>query len=229
MNIAYSMTRNLYPYFMPSLTSLLEHNSPRKVYIFAEDDELPYELPKCCEVINVSGQTYFPDDNANAKSVFTYMAMIRVAYAELLPRVSKLIQLDVDTIICDSLKPLWDIDIKGKWLAACPEYQGSYNPWMKDKYYNIGVCVWNLTQVRKDKIIPDLVKMLNTTKLWCVEQDALNYYAVPDKIVDFPVRYNESFCCGYTSDPAVVHYAGRPDWYENRAMFRWEYLAKYLR
>lgn len=228
MIIVYALTENLYPYFRPTLTSLFEHNDPEKIYILAESETLPYDLPDVCEVINVSGQEHFPKDGANASTIYTYMAMMRVCYTELLPDADKVIQLDIDTIICDSLQPLWDIDLTGKWFAACPEYLTTYNPWQKEKYYNIGVCVFNLKQMREDNAMPRMIKMLNEQQLSCVEQDTLNYFAVPDKVVDIPVRYNESFCCGYTDDPAVVHYAGCRDWYRNAAIKRFNYLEKYL-
>lgn len=228
MNIVYAMTRNLYPYFKATLTSLLEHNKPKRIYILAEDDKLPYKLPDICKVINVSDQEVFRPGTANYKSVFTYMAMMRVCYTDLLPRVNKVLQLDIDTIICDDLTPLWKTDLTDKWFAACPEYFGKHNPWNKPKYYNVGVCLFNLQQMRKDKITPKLIDMLNSQKLWCIEQDALNYYGVPDKVVDLPARYNESFCCGKSHDPAVVHYAGHLDWYCNHDMDRHELLEKYL-
>lgn len=228
MNIVYATTRNMYHCLKPSLTSLLEHNKPKAIYILAEDDELPYDLPKICKVINVSGQTYFLANNPNMSSIYTYMAMMRACYTELLPRVNKVLQLDIDTIICDSLEPVWKIDVTGKWFAACPEYLGKYNPWDKDKYYNIGVCLYNLAQMRKDNATQQMVELMNSKRMWCVEQDALQYFAVPDKATDIPLRYNECFCCGYTDDPAVVHYAGKKEWYEDKAIFRREYLERYL-
>ena len=225
MNIVYALTRNLYSYLKPTLTSLLEHNQPEKIYILAEDDELP-GLPDNAEVINVSKQKWFPPDNPNMKSQFTYMAMCRACYCELLP-VDKVIQLDIDTIICDSLEPIWNIDLTDKWFAACPEYLGLYNPFGK-QYYNIGVCVYNLEQMRKDNAQDQLVNILNLNKLFCLEQDAINYLGVPKKVKDIPVRYNESFCCGYTDDPAVVHFAGWPDCWTNKTLFRHEYLERYM-
>ena len=79
MNIVYSLSRNLYPYLKGAIRSLLDHNDDVKIYVFAEDDELPFEIPCEHEIINVSGQTYFPPDNPNCKSQFTYMAMMRLA------------------------------------------------------------------------------------------------------------------------------------------------------
>ena len=225
MNVLYAATRNLYPYLKGAIRSLLDHNKVTKLYVFAEDDALPFEIPCKHEVINVSGQQYFKPDGPNMNSVFTYMAMMRVCAPDLI-KANKVIWLDVDTVVCDSLKPLWDIDLKGKWIAWCPERFGTYKPF-GPMYYNSGVCVLNLAQMKKDKVTETAVEMLNRMKLWCTDQDAMNILTSPDKMVEIDVRYNESFCCGQTQNPAVVHYAGHQDWYENKAIFRWEYLAKY--
>lgn len=227
MIVVYAMTKNLYPYFRPTLRSLLEHNNPEKVYILAETDTLLYDLPDVCEVINVSGyKKLFREDGPNFRSQFTWMAMMRAMYAEILP-VDRVIQLDIDTIICDSLEPIWEIDLTGKWFAACPEYLSRYRPF-GDTYYNIGVCVFNLQQIREDGVLPVIVSLLNTAPLFCVEQDAWNYFGLKaDRIAQLPVRYNETFCCGTTDNPAVVHYAGYPDWTNNRTMPRVEYLDRY--
>ena len=42
------------------------------------------------------------------------------------------------------------------------------------------------------------------------------------------IRYNDSFCCGHVDNPAVVHFAGFPDWFINPYIPRREYLERYL-
>lgn len=229
MRVVYAATRNLYPYLVPTLCSLLEHNDPEVVYIMAEDDRLPYELPDVCKVVNVSGQTWVKRDGPNKDSIFTYMAMCRACYCEIFPDESKLLQLDVDTIICDSLQPLWDIDLTGKWFAACQEYKGTYKPFGGTRYYNIGVAVFNLDEMRKDNVMQRVLDVVNTQKLSCTEQDAFNMLGIEaNKIVDIPVRFNESRVTDTTKNPAIVHYAGVRNWYENRKMPRRNYLEPYL-
>ena len=228
MNVVYALTRNLYPYLKMSMDSLLEHNKVDNIFILAEDDELPYKLPDCCTVINVSNQRYFWRSSPNMKSIYSYMAMMRITYVDLLP-VDRAIQLDIDTVVCDSLLPLWATDLEGKWFAACHEYLGKHNPFHQEKYFNIGVSVFNLKQMREDNVVPKMISMLNRGWLSCVEQDALNYFGNPDKVVEIPIRYNECMTIGYTDNPAVVHYAGYRDWYNcSKDMKRWEYAAKYL-
>ena len=216
----------MYPILKASITSLLEHNKPTKIYILAQEDTLPFEIPCKHEIINVKEQTYFPagGPNMGRQNYFTVMSMMRVCVPDLI-KANKIIYLDCDTVICDSLKPLWDIPLEGKWLAWCPEHLGMWKPY-GPKYYNGGVAVFNLKQMRDDNFTQKTVEMLNTQPYRFVDQDVMNKIA-QDKCVDIPVRYNECFCCGYTDDPAIVHYAGHGDLF-SRGYFRREYIEKYL-
>lgn len=227
IRVVYSLTRNLYPQLAVTIQSLLQQHPDAKVYILAEDDELPFEIPCEHRILNMSGQTYFPPDNPNMRSQFTYMAMLRVATAELIPEEDKIIQLDIDTIVCDSLRPIWDLDQGDKWLAWCPEHLAQYKPF-GPVYCNFGVAVLNLAQMRKDNAVPFLVRDLNRFEIRFLDQDVMNRFAVPDKMVEMPVRFNESFCCGYTPNPAIVHYAGYPDWFTNPNVPRREYLERWI-
>ena len=226
MNIVYAMTRNVYYKAIPSMKSLIEHNPDAKIYILAEDDEIE-NLPCKATVINVSGQTIFPKSGPNYRNWFTYINLLKVCYPSLL-KCAKVIHLDIDTIICGSLKPLWDTDVKGKWFAAVPEYTGKYKPF-GETYYNMGIALINLTQMRKDKIEPDMAEYLNTVKQPWADQDAWNKYGIEqDKAVALDVKYNESNVTGKTDEPVIVHYCGISDWYERRNMDRREYLDRYL-
>ena len=231
MNIVYAATRNLYPFLREAVASLLDHNEPDRVIVLAEDNEI--DIPFDVEVVNVSDQTYYDKDGPNMNSLFTYMAMMRLLYVDILPDVDKVIQLDVDTIVWDSLEPLWNIDLRGKWFAACPEYKGRYNPFSNGRdmrpYYNIGVAVFNLIQMRADNFVGEMVKYLNAHRLWCTEQDVLNLYGVDfNKVREIPVRFNESCFTGETETPAIIHYAGRSDWWKcPENLPRREYLLEY--
>ena len=222
MNVIYSGTRNLYPAMQGAIASLIAFNPDVKVYVLTEDDELPFQIPVEHEIINMSGQTYFRPDGPNMRNQFTYMAMLRACTADILRDVDRVIQLDVDTIVCDSLAPLWETDLTGKWLGWCPEQFGVYNPFGKT-YYNFGVAVMNLDQMRADRVPQLLAELLNSMEFRFIDQDAMNLCAVPDRCTDIPVRFNECFCCGYTDRPAIIHYAGFPDWYESRSVPRWEW------
>ena len=225
MNIVYAVTETYLDRLVPSVTSLIEHNPKAKVYIVTETDEVT-GLPCDAKVINVSKQDVFPESGPNYRNRFTYINLLKVCYPDLL-RIDKVIHLDADTIICDSLEPIWNTDLEGKWFAACPEYRGWYKPF-GSIYYNMGVAVINLKQMRKDKAVPKLADYLNTVAGPWADQDAWNIYALEEhKAVPIDIRYNECFATGHTDDPAIVHYCGIGDWWTNKNMERREYLERY--
>lgn len=227
MNIVYALTKNVYEWVVPSIKSLAEHNPKARVFMLAEDDEFPYELPIDVEMVNVSDQTYFPDIATHRKDDFGgYINHLKIWYSKFLP-VNKVIHLDIDTIICDKLDGLWKTDVSGKWLAAVPESQKWYNPF-GDKYYNTGVVLFNLAQIRKDKPQQDMTDYLLNTDQPYADQNAWNKFGFEqNKIAELELRYNESRVTGMTDNPAIVHYCSIPDWWKNKKMERREYLDAY--
>ena len=82
--------------------------------------------------------------------------------------------------------------------------------------------------MRTDKIQDAMVEYLNTVPQPWADQDAWNMYGLKQgKFVMLPVRYNETNMTGKTDNPAIVHYCGIPDWWDNRTMERREYLDRY--
>ena len=227
MNIVYALTRHVYHKILPSVRSLMEYNPKAKVFILCEDDTFPIELPCNAQVINVSGQEFFKPSSINYNNQFKYINLLKVCYPLYL-KCNKVIHLDIDTIINESLEPLWKTNLQGKWFAACPEYKGRYKPF-GETYYNMGVAVINLQAMRKDNIIMTMVDYLNSVRQPWADQDAWNKYGIEqDKVVAFPIRYNENVMTGTTDNPAIVHYCSIGDWYENRSIPRREYLNKWM-
>lgn len=225
IKVIYSGTRNLYPAMRGAVLSLLEHNPDANVYILAEADELPWRPPCEHEILNVSGQSWFLPNNPNMRSQFTYMAMVRACTADLIPD-DRVLQLDVDTIVCGSLRDLWETDLEGKWLAWCEEVFGQWKPF-GPKYYNFGVALHNLAQQRKDRA-PELMRAALQARAYpYIDQDVMNLFAGEALSVALPAKWNDSFCCGYTRDPRIVHYAGYPNWYTENQAPRWWLREKY--
>ena len=226
MNIVYAMTHHVYPWILPSIRSLAEHHPDARVFLLAEDDEMPFDLPMPVEIINVSGQTWFPESGVNYNTPFKYINLLKVRYPSILP-VDKVIHLDIDTIVCDDLTGMWETDLTGKLFAACPEILGTYRPF-GETYYNMGVAVINLAQMREDGIEHLMTHYLNVIRRPFADQDAWNKYAIrEDKAVALDVRWTESKPTGCTPRPAIVHYCGIGDWFTNRDMFRVSYLNRY--
>lgn len=229
MNIVYALTRNVYEWLLPSIRSLADHNPNARVFILAEDDEMPFDLPIDAEVINISEQKYFPEIGAHRTEAFGgYINHLKVCYASFLP-VEKVIHLDIDTIVCDSLEGLWKTDVSEKWFAAVPESQTWYRPYGKD-YYNMGVALFNLAQMRKDGTQNVMTEYLLNTNQPFADQNAWNKFGYEqDKAARLELRYNESRVTGMTDHPAIVHYCSIPDWWTNTTMERSEYLDAYRR
>ena len=226
MNVVYAMTRNVYHKIIPSIKSLTEYNPKVNIYILAEDDVVP-DLPCKATIINVADQKWFPPTGVNYNNHFKYINLLKVCYPEILPKLQRVIHLDIDTIICEDLTPFWNTDVKGKWFAACPEYSGGYKPF-GPVYYNMGVALINLAQMRKDKIVPAMVEYLNTVPQPWADQDAWNKYAIEqDKAAVLDIRYNENKMTGYTDNPAIVHYCSISNWWEDRGIYRHEFLDRY--
>lgn len=221
----YSGTRNLYPHMVTAAKSLVANSSVDKIYFLIEDDTFPEYLPPQIETLNISGQRFFPKNGANFRTHFTYMSLMRVTYAKLFPDLDKILQLDVDTICTDNVDYLWDIDMKDRWFAAVVEDLGTYKPF-GPKYYNIGVAMFNLEQIRKDKVDEHLINYLNTTSVPYIDQDAWNRFGI-GRDMALPVRYNETFVTGYTDNPAIVHFAGFKEWISNTRVPRKEHIRKY--
>lgn len=229
-HVVYAGTRNLYEQIVWAVKSLLSHTRIDRVWLLIEDDEFPYEMPDCVTAINVHDfvERTFPPNSKNANTHFTKMVLARACYCELLPDVDRVLSLDVDTVVLDDISPLWDIDLEGKWFAACWESLSGYDPYDSGHYQNVGVCMFNLAQMRADDAQAQLVDLINRQHLWCVEQDALNILGQKRGLsTDIPVRFNENRACGYTDDPAIQHYVGYMDWETNPNLPRREYLKLY--
>jgi lipopolysaccharide biosynthesis glycosyltransferase len=163
------------------------------------------------------------------------MALMRVCYGKLLPDTDRVLQLDVDTIAVADVDGLWDMDMGDAWFAAVREppryirgHRTDYKPW-GERYYNIGVAMFNLDQIRKDRIDDFLIHALNTEYLPYIDQDAWDKYG-NTRCIDLDVRFNECMVTGYTDNPAIVHYAGYGNGWLNpefRECPRLEHVRKY--
>jgi lipopolysaccharide biosynthesis glycosyltransferase len=108
----------------------------------------------------------------------------RIFLPELLPSVDRILYLDSDLIVVDSIAPLWDLDLGGHWIGAVtnvfqpnhvhrPEELGLAGP---EVYFNAGVLLMNLDEMRRDGRTEALLRygVTNARKLEWRDQDALN-------------------------------------------------------
>lgn len=200
----YTATRNLYKDMIPAIKSLLCNSDVERIYVGIEDAEFPYYLPEICQVMDLSGQKFFSEDSPNSESQYTYMAMMRVALAKILPdNLDRVLSLDVDTIVDKDISDLWDLPIDECYFAASKEFRESTDRFI---YTNVGVTLFNLKKMRDGKA-DEVIRLLNTRYFRWLEQDALNLLC-QGYIYEMPAVYNSHYHTGNPENPKIIHHIG---------------------
>ena len=182
-------------------------------------------------------------DGQNTHVGTSYATYYRLFLSELLPKdISRVIYLDGDIIVMDSLNELWATDMHDKAIAAVPD---SYNNKIEHYnrlhypqpmgYFNAGVLLINLDYWRDNNVADAFCQYASARpdSLYCHDQDILNYVFRDSKIV-LPLRYNmlneywfqtrysvvswefESQMLYGQQHPAIIHYTGLPKpWFNN--------------
>ncbi len=158
----------------------------------------------------------------------------RLFMHECLPQsVKRLIYMDLDTLVCDDIIALWNMDMDGKTLAGCNDEGGVSQSrrlfglnWNKS-YINAGVLLFNREQaVRKYKNLRFLYLesfLKNMKNLTLQDQDIINI-AYKDDIKILPLRWNvgsrvyssseleaaypKSVAAAAVHNPALIHFTG---------------------
>lgn len=123
-------------------------------------------------------------DGLPAPEPFTSAMWHRIFLPELLPHVDRVLYLDIDTIVVDSLEQLWRTDLAGHYLAAVtnvfmeqhlhrPEALGLAGA---DHYFNSGVLLMHLAEMRRDDCTSALYDyaVAHGAELEWPDQDTLN-------------------------------------------------------
>jgi lipopolysaccharide biosynthesis glycosyltransferase len=108
----------------------------------------------------------------------------RIFLPELLPDVDRALYLDIDTLAVDSLAPLWELDLDGRYLAAVtnvPErhmlqHAEQLGLGAPQDYFNSGVLLMNLELMRRDRCSEALraCALNGRGRLLWPDQDTLN-------------------------------------------------------
>jgi len=206
MNVVYSAS-DLYSSLAGiSLTSLLENNKAEdQIHVIIMDngisDDNKAKLQRTVDrygrdirfiplAESLSGITI----NLQKWNISTFG---RLFEASSLPNVDKVIHVDCDTVVCDSLAELWTLNMSKAVIAGASDcLSDSYktniglNP--EDIYINAGLLVMNLERIRKLQLEDNFLGYIekNSSFLTYVDQEVLNSCVPREEKRFLPLRYN---------------------------------------
>lgn len=165
LNIAYSCNEAYVQHTGISMLSLFENNKAFdniSIYFIAKSvsDESIKKLHDLAKQYNREFIVIPFEYLSKELKINTLGRHIETVYAKLffgqLKEIDKILYIDSDTVINDSLKELWDIDISDYLVAGVDTYTVSAKEELgltkNDKFINDGVVLMNLDQIRKQKV-----------------------------------------------------------------------------
>lgn len=201
------------------------------------------KLEKTAEVFNSEiNFVSVPEEKFNTVYLSGHVskaAYFRLALPEILPDdVEKAIYLDVDLLVFDDIKKLWQCNLQQLPLAAvedygimasdrlCKQKQQVIGLPIGEKYFNSGVLIINFKEWRKENYSKQILEIISTNQFPHHDQDALNklfmykwkqldlrWNIIPPVFNLFPkVLLNSTFrnnAITAKKNPGIIHYAGR--------------------
>lgn len=267
MNIAVAANSAFVKYLYVMLTSLLEHHTGQKerccIYLLSADLK-EEEIERVKELVEGYGGEFhfiridrekFPKE-LPSNEMITVETYFRLALPELLPpELERVLYLDADMVVLQSLKEFYETDFEGKSFVVCKDgtavsaehvaKSGLFSE-LKEKadfqYFNAGVMIFNLKKLRSSCNFAFFMEqaLAYREELVFHDQDLLNYLFWNDVTYADAEKYNlaarTAYNIGYRvsqvrEHTAILHYAGPKPWRHKEVryeleQFWWEYAKK---
>ena len=141
---------------------------------------------------------------ANETAYCTPYTLLRLL-ADLIDEIpDKLLYLDIDIMIGNDIKELYDIDISDCEYAAVKE---KYGCWLiRPDYINAGMLLFNMKKVKETGLLAKARQRIKTKKMLFADQDAIYWSTTKKKII--PRRFNEQSKFD-RKDTVVCHFCKR--------------------
>ncbi|UBM57642.1 glycosyltransferase family 8 protein [Marinilongibacter aquaticus] len=203
MNIVYSCDRNYLEHTGISIISLLENNSDNPdIHVFLISIDIPQreldQIKGVCDSYNCNFSVISFENLARNLNVSHTGRHIKSVYSKLffgfLP-VDRAIYLDSDTIVVDTLKEMWQIDLEDNYFCLLKTISKSSAGLLgfsrEEPFFNDGVAVVNCSKLRKDNLH---IKFLNAINDYdgvppCLSEGVINLVC-RGKISVLPPRFN---------------------------------------
>lgn len=224
-----------------ALQSIFDHNKEDLfIYLlFLEGALETADLETIAEFVNKHGATFIPlkvkhDQIAGfPETRHGPSTLLRLCLPTLLPDLDKILYLDGDIIVRSSLTELFQTDLSSYYIAAAkdstriyhPDYQTALGIEDTHWYFNAGVTLLNLNQLRKINL-PEVISRFTHQyyeQIAAPDQDALNYICQNGKTFYIHPRYNMNYAVEKDvaiqiwgkqaieeakKEPAIVHFIG---------------------
>lgn len=125
--------------------------------------------------------------------------------ADMIPEIpDKLLYLDIDIMIANDIRQLWNIDVTDYEYAAVKE---KYGCWLiRPDYFNAGMLLMNMAMIRETGLLVKARELIRTKKLLFADQSAIFKSTTKKKLI--PRIYNEQSKFN-KKDTVVCHFCKR--------------------
>ncbi len=142
-------------------------------------------------------KTYASSPNYRPK--YTPYSLLRL-FSERYISADRILYLDADTMLCDSVERFLEIDISDYEIAVSPDYMGRF--WIKKDYFNSGVMYINMKKIRETHMFEKCIELIRRRYMYLTDQTAM--YRLSTKRLYLPMRFNEQR--DIKADTVVKHF-----------------------
>ena len=206
INIAYMVDNNYVPYMITSMHSAIKNKNKESVYNF-------YIIAENFSSENIDKIKKIKENNVNIEIIparqktldYSHLgrfasfkiAMQKIFIPDYLENIDKVLYLDADTLVQKDLNKIYSTNMGDAYIGATkdglmyqfPEHITEIGLDWRKFYFNSGVMLLNLKDMRKDAIIEKSITYFNTHYEVFGDQDILNV-VVNDKVIPISYRYN---------------------------------------
>ena len=261
MNILVTLDKHYLPPLRTMLMSLFLNHPDDSFDIYLASDDLTdndlADVTMLCQRFNSILHLIHVEDEwfADAPTLRYYSRAMyyRLLAAQLLPKdMERILYLDPDMLIINSIRPLYETELGDSLYAACihkglvnlsnPVNKIRLSTYETEGYYNSGMLLMNLEKIRKEVRADDIFSYVNKNRQLLVlpDQDILNglygerILPVDEMLWNYDARkYNEYLISSsgekgmdwVMNNTAILHYCGkRKPWHKN---YRGRFSAVY--
>ncbi len=249
--VFFAVDNGYIPFLGVALKSLIDNTSKENKYAIkilytSVSDENKSRIKKyekeniSIEFVDLNKQLEEIKEKLYTRNYFSNTTYYRLFIPELYPEYDKAVYIDSDTICLADIADLYNVDMEDNLIAAVPDGVVQTIDPFKDyvervvgvadynKYFNAGVIVMNLKELRKYKFEEKFIYMLGKIRFEVAQdQDYLNRLCKGRvKMIDY--SWNRMPIMGKRDgDINLIHYnLGAKPWYFDDVLYQ-EYFWKY--